>query len=95
MIKQDTQNNLLVAAKGPRTPYEVVKYHQSFSSLDCTTKLKPAIYPDSKVTTARTKVTGILKNCKTIAGILLLWHKHQHIKPQECKDVSFYFSILY
>lgn len=66
MIKQDTQEELLITAAELTTAYKVVKHHQSFSSLDCIVKLNAMMYSDSKIgakqTTARTKATAIVKN---------------------------------
>jgi len=66
MIKQDTQEELLITAAELTTAYKVVKHHQSFSSLDCIVKLNAMMYSDSKIaakqSTARTKATAIIKN---------------------------------
>ena len=86
MIKEDTQEELLVAAAELTTAYKVVKHHQSFSSLDCTVKLNATMYPDSKVaakqSTARTKATAIVKN------ILAPHSVSECIK--QLQEVSFY-----
>jgi len=50
MIKQDTQEDLLITATELTTAYKVVKHHQSFSSIDCIVKLNATLYPDSKIT---------------------------------------------
>jgi hypothetical protein len=48
------------------TVYKVIKHHRSFSSLDCSNKLHPLMYCDSKIATkqsiARTKAIVITKN---------------------------------
>lgn len=66
MIKPDTPEDELVCAAELTTAFKVVNHHQSFSSLDCTTKLSALMYPDSKIaakqSTARTKATAIIKN---------------------------------
>lgn len=66
MIKQDTPEDILKRSAELTTAYRVVKHHESFNSLDCTTKLNSVMYPDShiasKQSTARTKATAIIKN---------------------------------
>jgi len=66
MIKQDTQEELLITAAKLTTAYKVVQHHQYFSSLDCIVKLNATMYPDSNIaakqSTARTKATAIVKN---------------------------------
>jgi hypothetical protein len=64
--KKDTKEEILVAAAKLATAYKVIKHHQSFSSLDCSNKLHPLMYCDSKIAVkesiARTKATVITKN---------------------------------
>lgn len=66
MIQKDSKEEILIAAAELTMAYKVVRHHQSFNSLDCTTKLNALMYADSKVatkqTTARTKATAIVKN---------------------------------
>ncbi|KAF0703538.1 protein FAM200B-like [Aphis craccivora] len=90
MIKQDTQEELLITAAELTTAYKVVKHHQSFSSLDCIVKLNAMMYSDSKIaakqSTARTKATAIIKNIlapnsvseikKKIARSFILRNRH-------------------
>ena len=68
------------------TLYKTVKHHQTFSSLDCTTKLNSIIFPDSKIaskhSTAKTKTAALIKN-------LLAPHSVQIIK-QEIQKIPFY-----
>lgn len=65
-VKKDTKEETLVAAAELTTAYSAVKHHQSFKSLDCSNKLIPLMYPDSKVaakqSSARTKSTAIVNN---------------------------------
>ena len=86
MIKEDTQEELLIAAAELTTAYKVVKHHQYFSSLDCTVKLNATMYPDSKIaakqSTARTKATAIVKN-------ILAPHSVSEIK-EKLREVSYY-----
>ncbi|KAK5648366.1 hypothetical protein RI129_003258 [Pyrocoelia pectoralis] len=66
MVKQNSMEDTLISAAELTTAYKVVKHHQSFSSLDCTTKLNAVMYPDSNIalkqSTARTKATAIIKH---------------------------------
>ncbi|KAL4121705.1 hypothetical protein QTP88_014166 [Uroleucon formosanum] len=82
MIKQDTQEALLITAAELTTAYIVVKHHQSFSSLDCIVKLNAMMYSDSKIaakqSTARTKATAIVNN-------ILTPHSVSEIK-KNCKE---------
>ncbi|XP_044757446.1 uncharacterized protein LOC123315687 [Coccinella septempunctata] len=59
MIKQNSTEDTLICAAELTTAYKVVKHHQSFSSIDCSTKLNAIMYPDSSIavkqSTARTK----------------------------------------
>ncbi|CAI6367360.1 unnamed protein product [Macrosiphum euphorbiae] len=86
MIKQDTQEELLITAAELTTAYKVVKHHQSFSSLDCIVKLNAMMYSDSKIaakqSTARTKATAIVKN-------ILAPHSVSEIK-KKLQEVSYY-----
>lgn len=86
MIKEDTQEELLIAAAELTTAYKVVKHHQSFNSLDCNVKLNAIMYPDSKIaakqSTARTKATAIVKN-------ILAPHSVSETK-KALQDVSYY-----
>lgn len=47
MIKEDTQEKLLIAAAVLTTAYKIVKHHKSFSSLDSIVKLNDTMYPNS------------------------------------------------
>lgn len=86
MIKEDTKEELLIAAAELTTAYKVIKHHQSFSSLDCIVKLNATMYPDSKIaakqSTARTKATAIVKN-------ILAPHSVSEIKG-DLQKVSYY-----
>lgn len=86
MIKQDTQEALLITAAELTTAYKVVKHHQSFSSLDCIVKLNAMMYSDSKIaakqSTARTKATAIVNN-------ILAPHSVSEIK-KKLQGVSYY-----
>ncbi|CAG4958334.1 unnamed protein product [Parnassius apollo] len=77
---------MLICAAELTTAYKVVKHHQSFSSLDCTTKLNAVMYPDSSIaakqSTARTKATAIIKH-------ILAPHSIAQIKT-EVEKVPFY-----
>ncbi|CAG4930800.1 unnamed protein product [Parnassius apollo] len=77
---------MLICAAELTTAYKVVKHHQSFSSLDCTTKLNAVMYPDSSIaakqSTARTKATAIIK-------YILAPHSIAQIKT-EVEKVPFY-----
>jgi hypothetical protein len=81
-FKQDTQEELLITAAELTIAYKVVKHHQSFSSLDCIVKLNATMYPGSKMaekqSTARTKVTAIVKN-------ILATHSVSEVKKKNCK----------
>lgn len=86
MIKQDTPEDILIRSAELTTAYRVVKHHESFNSLDCTTKLNSVIYPDSNIaskqSTARTKATAIIKN-------VLAPHPIEQVKA-EIENVAFY-----
>ncbi|CAK1594251.1 unnamed protein product [Parnassius mnemosyne] len=86
MITQCTAEDMLICAAELTTAYKVVKHHQSFSSLDCTTKLNAVMYPDSSIaakqSTARTKATAIIKH-------ILAPHSIAQIKT-EVEKVPFY-----
>lgn len=66
LVKKDTNEEILVAAAELTTAYSSVKHHQSFKSLDCSNKLNPLMYSDSKIavkqSTARTKATALINN---------------------------------
>ncbi|XP_039950958.1 uncharacterized protein LOC120768361 [Bactrocera tryoni] len=66
MVKKNTQLEHLIKVAEITSSYRIVNHHQSFSSLDCTTKLGAVLYPDSKIaakqSNARTKATAIIKN---------------------------------
>lgn len=49
MIKENTQEEVLIAAAELTTAYKVVKHHLSFISLDCTMKLNSIMNSDSKI----------------------------------------------
>lgn len=86
MVKENTQEDILVCAAELTTAYKVVNHHQSFNSLDCNTKLNATLYPDSKIaskqSTARTKATAIINN-------ILAPHSVQKAK-EEMENVPFY-----
>lgn len=76
MVKQSTPEDTLIRAAELTTAYRVVMHHQSFNSLDCTTKLNAVMYPDSnkaaKQSTARTKATAIIKHILAPHSIVLV-----------------------
>lgn len=86
MVKQDSKEDILICAAELTTAYKIVNHHQSFSSLDCTTKLNSIMYPDStiaaKQSTARTKATAIIVN-------ILAPHSIKLIKS-ELEKIPFY-----
>lgn len=65
-VKKDSKEDVMVAAAELATAYHVVKHHHSFNSVDCSNKLHPTMYSDSKVatkqSTARTKATALINN---------------------------------
>lgn len=65
-VKKNSKEDVLVAAAELTTAYHIVKHHHSFKSVDCSNKLNPTMYSDSKIaakqSTARTKATALINN---------------------------------
>lgn len=108
-VKPNTAKRQLISAAELTNAFKIINHHQSFSSIDCTTKLNALMYPDSEIaakqSVCRTKATALIKNVlapHSVANFVdilikmcLLWNFNGRQQPQSRKNVSIACSLFH
>lgn len=62
-VKQKTAQCHLISAAELTTAFKIINHPQSFSSVDCTTKLNALMYPDSEIAAKQSNARTKAKKC--------------------------------